>query len=409
MKKSLVFAAMLVPALALAQPKSAEDWYKQGETHYNLGEFDKAAEAFKQGFALEPNDSKKPAYLYNVAQSYRQGGRCKDAAFFYKRYLSLKDQDTVKPLKPEKRAEIEQKIVESEECAKTIENVARKPPDNTISPGSDGSTRPKTGPTTTKTGPTTTKTGPTTTGPTTTGPTTPGPTTTGGDTTIPVTGTGTTTTGPTTTGPTVGQGGEEQVDEVEEEEEVDGGDVSAGVLVKPRVINARFVGGVSKISMGDLPTGVKPAFALTGGFPVVTQGQLTVDAGASLGFTPVPYTNGMTGGEESASMTTLLANAAATYAVAPKIGLRGDLGLGVLMFGGLKMGNPFTENGAAASGSLGMFALRVAASADYALTPNIVATVTPLSVSYSPAKEGLREDVSSILRLEFMLGVGYRM
>ena len=108
-------------------------------------------------------------------------------------------------------------------------------------------------------------------------------------------------------------------------------------------------------------------------------------------------------------MTTLLANAAATYSVAPKIGLRGDLGLGVLMFGGLKMGNPFTENGAAASGALGMFALRVAASADYALTPNIVATVTPLSVSYSPAKEGLREDVSSILRLEFMLGVGYRM
>ena len=35
-------------------------------------------------------ESKKPAYLYNVAQAYRQGGKCKDAAFFYKRYLSLK-------------------------------------------------------------------------------------------------------------------------------------------------------------------------------------------------------------------------------------------------------------------------------------------------------------------------------
>src|SRR6188508_13617 len=147
MKKSLLFAAMLVPALALAQPKSADDWYKEGETQYNLGEFDKAAEAFKQGFALESNDSKKPAYLYNVAQAYRQGGKCKDAAFFYKRYLSLKDQDTVKPLKPEKRAEIEQKINELEECAKNQDSIASKPPTNTLPPndGTGGGTTTKTG------------------------------------------------------------------------------------------------------------------------------------------------------------------------------------------------------------------------------------------------------------------------
>jgi hypothetical protein len=406
MKKSLVFAAMLVPALALAQPKSAEDWYKQGETHYNLGEFEKAAEAFKQGFALEPNDSKKSAYLYNVAQSYRQGGKCKDAAFFYKRYLALKDRDTVKPLKPDKRAEIEQKIVESEECATTIENVARKPPDNTISPneGTTGTGR------TTGTG-TTTGTGRTTgTGTTTgTGRTTGTGTTTGTTTGTGTSGTGTTGTG-TGTGPTVGQRGDDgERDDEDDGDEIDGGDVSTFVLVQPRVLNARFAGGVSRIMMGDLQTGVKPAFSLTAGYPVVTQGALGVDAGASLGFSPVPYTNGVTGDSQNATMTTLLANAAATYTVAPKISLRGDLGLGVLLFSGLEMGNPFTNNGAGTSGSLGMFALRVAASADYAITPNIVATATPLSFSYSPAKEGLRSDVSSIMRLEFLLGVGYRM
>ena len=36
--------------LAVAQPKTADDWYKEGETQYNLGNFDKAADAFKQGF-----------------------------------------------------------------------------------------------------------------------------------------------------------------------------------------------------------------------------------------------------------------------------------------------------------------------------------------------------------------------
>ena len=76
--KSLVCALLLAPALALAQPKSADDWYKEGETQYNLGNFDKAVEAFKQGFALETVDCKKPAYLYNVAQAYRQVKNCKE-------------------------------------------------------------------------------------------------------------------------------------------------------------------------------------------------------------------------------------------------------------------------------------------------------------------------------------------
>jgi hypothetical protein len=365
MKKSVLFAAMLVPALALAQPKSADDWYKEGETQYNLGNFDAAAEAFKQGFAVEPNESKKAAYLYNVAQAYRQGNKCKDASFFYKRYLVLKDRDTDKPLKPEKRAEIEARITELDECAATQESIANKPPGDTIRP--DGTK----------------------------------------------TGTGTQTAGDT--GTTVGTAGDEgdegDGDEGEEGDEVDesGGVVTEQVFVEPRVINARVVAGAGKVAMGDLPTGIKPSFQLTGGYPVLAQGPLSVDVGASLNFTPMPYDNGMTHAKETATLTTALVNAAATYTVAPNIAVRGDLGIGGLFFAGLKMGNPFTESGGGTSGALGMLAVRVAASADYAITPNIVATVTPISFAYSPAKDGLRDDVSSILQIDFMLGVGYRM
>jgi len=395
MKKSIVLATLLVPMLALAQPNTADDWYKEGETQYNLGNFEKAAEAFKQGFSLEENDSKKPAYLYNVAQAYRQSNKCKDAAFFYKRYLSLKDQDAVKPLKPEKRAEIEQRITELEECARTQDSIAKKPPDNTMRP--DGSTtgvKPKTGGTP-KTG-TTPKTG-------------------GGATTT--TG-GATTGGTAPTGKTVGQveggGGEGGGGggEGEGEGEGDGGNegVTGSYMVTPHTINARFVGGLSKIAAGDVDTQLNTAFALTAGYPVVTQmdGKLVVDAGVTLGFTPLPYKNNISGETKNASLTSLLANGAATYMVTPKIGVRGDLGLGVLLFGGIEeMGSPFTVNANATTGTLTMFALRVAASVDYALTPNIALTATPLAFSFSPAKEGLV--MSSLIRLDFMLGIGYRM
>ena len=375
MKKSLVFAAMLVPALALAQPKSADDWYKEGETQYNLGNFDKAAEAFKEGFSVETDESKQPAYLYNVAQAYRQGNRCRDASFFYKRYLALKDRDTVKPLKPDKRAEIEQRIAELDECARTQESIANKPPGDTIRPdGADGKTGAKTG--------TGTKTGAGTTG----------------------TGTG------TATGTTVGDASEDgDVESEEDSGDEDGGSVTSGVLVTPRVINVRVVGGITKVMMADLPTGVKPAFSLTAGYPVFAQDKLGIDVGASLGFSPMPYTDSTSSTSHTASLTTVLANGAVTYTIVPKLAGRADVGVGVLLFSGLQMGNPFTEGGASASGALSMLAVRAAASLDYAITPNIVATLTPIAFGYSPAKEGLRSDIGSILRLDVMAGVGYRM
>src|SRR5512144_2692319 len=119
----LLCAAVLFPALALAQPKTPDDWYKEGETKYNLGDFPGAVEAFKKGFELEPNESKKAAYLFNVAQAYRMEKDCSNAQFFYKRYLALKENDTKKPLKEEKRKEIEDRIKELDDCAKQQEAI----------------------------------------------------------------------------------------------------------------------------------------------------------------------------------------------------------------------------------------------------------------------------------------------
>src|ERR1041384_2306924 len=135
--RKICFAILLVPALVWAEPKSADDWYKEGENQYNLGNFDKAVEAFKQGFSLETNESKKAAYLFNVAQSYRQANDCKNAQFFYKRFLSLKDSDTAKPLSAKTRKDVEERINELEACVQQATSISKKPPNNNLRPEGD--------------------------------------------------------------------------------------------------------------------------------------------------------------------------------------------------------------------------------------------------------------------------------
>ena len=52
---------------------------------------------------------------------------------------------------------------------------------------------------------------------------------------------------------------------------------------------------------------------------------------------------------------------------------------------------------------------RLGVSGDYEINKNLVATATPFALTYSPAPSGLRSDIGGILKIEFMVGVGYRM
>jgi tetratricopeptide (TPR) repeat protein len=366
---------VLVPALAYADPKTADDWYKEGANQYNLGDFDKAVDAFKKGFELETNDTKKPAYLYNIAQAYRQAHRCSDAEFFYKRYLSLKDQDTAKPLEASKRAEVEGWIAEEEKCAQNEGALAQKRPDSTMKP--DGGTS------TTTTPPTTTKPTTTTPPPTTTKPTTTVATKTGDD----------------------SSGDDDDSTKTTKSTTVRGTETS-----EPELISIRLTGGVDVIKAGNLSVPIQGTFNLFVGYPLPVGNGLRLEVGVDAAYTPLPFTNLMTSAKETASLISALADAGLNYDVAPNIGLRADFGIGVLAFTGMgDAGNPFTNNGAATTGALGMLAVRGAIAADYAFTPNLVATVTPFAIEYSPAKSGLRDDIKSIIDLDFMVGLGYRM
>jgi hypothetical protein len=381
--RTLLFcASVFLPMLAMADPKSADDWYKEGETQYNLGNFDKAADAFKQGYTLESTESKKPAYLYNVAQAYRQGKKCKDAAFFYKRYLSLKEQDTVKPLAEKKRTEIEGWIAELEECEKTQSSIAAKPPDTTMHPDGGSGTGTKTGSGS-------------------------GSPKTGSGTSSPLTGSGS----GSGSGKVVAVGGGSDDGSDGSDGSDDGGGVRATApTTAPKLLSARFTGGASRISAGDLSVPIQATFSLFAGYPVMVNDALEVDIGAAGTFTPLPFTNTMTNAKSTAQFVSALADVGATYTVAPKIGVRADVGIGALIFSGMgEAGNPFTVGGASTTGALTMLAVRAGISVDYAITPNIIATVAPIAFTYSPPKSGLRDEIKSITRLDFMLGIGYRM
>ena len=337
MKRTVLASILLAPALAFAQPKTPEDFFTEGSNYYRLGNFEKAIEMFTEGFKREPDPSKQSAYILNIAQSHRQLNNCKAAQFSYKQYLSLKDGDTKKPLEPERRKEIEDRIKELDECVKTQAAIADKPPGGIENPGGP---KPPDQP--------------------------PGP----GIVEQP------------TPQPTGGP---------------------------PKVISVRLVGGGAKLSTGDLDVPIQATGALLAGYPLSLNDKLLLELGAGFTFTPVPFEDAM-GDSKSANLTALMINASAVYQVAPKISLRGDLGAGLLLFGGVSE-SPFTDF-APTSGTLSMPHVRIGVSADYAFTPNVIGTLTPFAFSFSPGKEGLQvegEDISSITAIDFMVGVGYRM
>src|SRR4029078_10928221 len=108
---------------------------------------------------------------------------------------------------------------------------------------------------------------------------------------------------------------------------------------------------------------------------------------------------------QRASLLGMRAAVGVTYPVVNKLSLRGDLGIGIAMLRGLVEGNPFTESHH--PGWFTMFSVRLGVAVEYAITPNVIATIAPLGLAFSPAPDGLV--FRSITQLDVLAGVGYRM
>ena len=164
MNKTIVLATLLATmTAAVAQPApptpkpataektedekraEAKTLYEKGLSHYNLGEFDAAIQAFRSSYAL----SQAPGLLFNIAQAFRLKKDYEQATYFYTTYLRLK------PDAPN-RADVEDRIKEMQEALEEQKKLGTKPPIGTVNP--EGTTVTTTTTTTTPTGTTTTGT-----------------------------------------------------------------------------------------------------------------------------------------------------------------------------------------------------------------------------------------------------------
>jgi len=94
------------PDKAVDPKVAAKEHYTRGTSFYDLGRYEDAIKEFEAAYQLK-ND---PAFLYNLAQSYRQAGNHEQAVHFYKTYLRYVP-------KAPNRADIEEKIKAEEQLA----------------------------------------------------------------------------------------------------------------------------------------------------------------------------------------------------------------------------------------------------------------------------------------------------
>jgi hypothetical protein len=120
-RASLVVWVVLITSLVVGQTaaraedaEKARQLFSQGSKFYDVGQFDKAIEAWQQGYDQKPD----PSFLFNIAQAYRQKDDPKQAIFFYKSYLRNSP-------KAANRADVEQRIAALQ---KQIDTGVKAPP-----------------------------------------------------------------------------------------------------------------------------------------------------------------------------------------------------------------------------------------------------------------------------------------
>jgi tetratricopeptide (TPR) repeat protein len=109
---------------------AAKEAFREGTRQYELGDFRKALDAFKRAYL----SYEEPAFLFNIAQCYRQVGDKQEALRFYKLFLR-------KVPDAPNRDEV-QNVVTNLQSAIEQERTARsQPPSGTIGP--ETTTRPR--------------------------------------------------------------------------------------------------------------------------------------------------------------------------------------------------------------------------------------------------------------------------
>jgi hypothetical protein len=359
---ALVLAVVVfgsAPARAADDAEKARQLFNQGSKHYDLGQFDKAIEAWQQGYDQKPD----PGFLYNIAQAYRQKQDAQRAIFFYKGYLRNSP-------KAHNRAEVEQKIAALQKQA------------------DQASTPPPAAPTTPPTTPPTVTTPPlpaTTTSPpiaqhdATTAP--PGP----GATEPPPTGFSDPAPAATATLP---------------------GTTAADGFAPPRRIDLRGAIGTDIWSTGVNGT-ADPSFAFTLGAGYTfgsPASRLRFRLGAIFGYTFLAANSD----QSKVTFVSFLIDPTLEVRITPRWFGYVDLGIGFVALAGLKPGSTLLQPGGQMLGVDGTPSLpetRVGLALEFRIRPDLAVYASPTIIN-SPKREHF---FAAISRLELLAGLTYRL
>jgi hypothetical protein len=330
--------------------QKARELFTQGNTYFDLGQFDKAIDAWQNGYQLK-ND---PGFLYNIAQAYRTMGDAQKAIFFYKRYLSNSP-------KARNRSEVEQKIEALQKQLSVQEQAKGLPPPGPFGPDNPGAAG-------------------------TPAPTEPPPTATNPEVVVSDGARG---------GSAAGQGATNPSGIVET------GALGAGQAA-PHRVDLRAAIGFDTWSSG-LQENAQPSFAFTlaGGYTFGNPAaRVRFRLGALLGYTFLKET------DSKDTFTSFLIDPTIVVRVTPRLLLMGDLGLGVMSIGGLTPNSALLATPAVdINGSQQSFSLvRIGIAAEYDLTKSFSAFFWP-AYANSAKKENFYGDIG---RFELLAGVAYR-
>ena len=99
-----------------AEEKEARELFRKAEMSFNMGKFADALGDYQAAYQAKP----LPAFLFNIAQCYRNLQDYEKARFFYRRYLALDPHTTNRRLVEDLVAEMT-KLIDKSEAAKAAE------------------------------------------------------------------------------------------------------------------------------------------------------------------------------------------------------------------------------------------------------------------------------------------------
>jgi tetratricopeptide (TPR) repeat protein len=105
----LVLSPTTSAAVEKKADKLAKQKFQEGQTAYDVGQFDEALTAYTEAYKLKA----LPAFLFNIAQCHRQLKNWERAAFFYRRYLKLSPNAPNADQTRELLAEVEKRAAEA--------------------------------------------------------------------------------------------------------------------------------------------------------------------------------------------------------------------------------------------------------------------------------------------------------